>query len=124
MDRCCTCCNRLSKVTFGKVYILVSVIYRTWTRVKAQILLQRMDPYISAKGLGFLPHRELAQIWMGVQGCVELSFWKVFVVLAPIYVRPLGMCLPLNQPCCAGSYKSLRLSCFHGTASWRSVTII
>ena len=52
--------------------VIFSVIYRTWAGIKARALIQQLEPFVSAEAYGFLPHREAAQYWMGVQGHVEL----------------------------------------------------
>eukprot|EP00438_Fugacium_kawagutii_P020571 Skav226934 [mRNA] locus=scaffold965:110011:119532:+ [translate_table: standard] len=53
--------------------VVFSVLYRTWSSLRAAQLLRRITPYIDAEAFGFLPGHEPSQLWLVLQSQVELA---------------------------------------------------
>ena len=53
--------------------IIYSVIYRSWGSLRARRFLQYLSHLVDAKQLGLMPGKEVAEIWMLLQGLVERS---------------------------------------------------
>eukprot|EP00435_Cladocopium_sp_Y103_P066420 s304_g28.t1 len=51
---------------------LFSVLFRTWSKLRTRHLLVQLSKYMPPEALGFLPHREAADVWLLLQGQIEL----------------------------------------------------
>jgi hypothetical protein len=49
------------------------MIYRSWGSLRAQKFLHFLSKLVDDKQLGFMPGREVAEVWMLLQGLVEVS---------------------------------------------------
>lgn len=53
--------------------VVFSIIYRTWSSLRAAQLLRQVTPYIDAEAFGFLPGHEPSQLWLLLQAQIESS---------------------------------------------------
>ena len=53
--------------------VIFSVIYRAWASLRARQLLVQLRPYMVDTALGFVPGCETSQLWMTLQGTIELA---------------------------------------------------
>lgn len=53
--------------------VVFSILYRTWSSIRASQLLRRVTPFIDAEAFGFLPGHEPSQLWLMLQSQVELA---------------------------------------------------
>ena len=53
--------------------VLLSILYRTWSSLRARQFLQQMVQWTPDTALGFMPGCETTQIWLTLQGEIELS---------------------------------------------------
>ena len=60
-----------SKVNEYRPVIIYSVIYRSWGSLRARRFLQYLSHMVDERQLGFMPGREVAEIWMLLQGMIE-----------------------------------------------------
>jgi len=84
-----TSCRWPAQLLFGKVLslakqdhshlpghfrpvVILSCIYRAWSRLQAGPLLRSLAERVPTAAQGFLPGRECAQVWMQLQGYIEL----------------------------------------------------
>eukprot|EP00435_Cladocopium_sp_Y103_P032314 s106_g8.t1 len=51
---------------------LFSVLFRNWSKIRTRHLLVQLANYMPPEALGFLPHREAADVWLLLQGQIEL----------------------------------------------------
>eukprot|EP00435_Cladocopium_sp_Y103_P012354 s2527_g3.t1 len=51
---------------------LFSVVYRNWARIRTKQLLNQLSLMMPPEALGFLPHRETAEVWLPLQATIEL----------------------------------------------------
>lgn len=82
-------CKWPSQLLFGKVLglakqehshlpahyrpvVILSCVYRAWSRMKAQPILQFLANAVPLEAQGFLPGRECAHIWLRLQSYIEL----------------------------------------------------
>ena len=65
------CDNAHTPNQFRPVVIL-GTVYRTWSRMNALPLMRHFSKLIPAAAHGFLPGRECAQVWLQLQGLIEL----------------------------------------------------
>ena len=52
--------------------VILGTVYRAWSRMCALPLLQMLAQLVPSAAHGFLPGRECAQVWMQLQGYIEL----------------------------------------------------
>ena len=62
-----------SRVNEYRPVIIYSVIYRSWGSLRARRFLQHLSHLVDERQLGFMPGKEVAEIWMLLQGMVERS---------------------------------------------------
>jgi hypothetical protein len=62
-----------SKVNEFRPVIIYSVIYRSWGSLRSKSFLQFLSKLVDEKQLGFMPGKEVAEIWMLLQGLLERS---------------------------------------------------
>jgi len=62
-----------SKVNEFRPVIIYSVIYRSWGSLRSKRFLQFLSKLVDEKQLGFMPGKEVAEIWMLLQGLLERS---------------------------------------------------
>jgi hypothetical protein len=62
-----------TKVNEYRPVIIFSMIYRSWGSLRAQKFLHFLSKLGDDKQLGFMPGREVAEVWMLLQGLVEVS---------------------------------------------------
>ena len=62
-----------SRVNEYRPVIIYSVIYRSWGSLRAKRFLQHLAHLVDERQLGFMPGKEVAEIWMLLQGLVERS---------------------------------------------------
>eukprot|EP00435_Cladocopium_sp_Y103_P059462 s772_g21.t1 len=51
---------------------LFSVLFRCWSRLRTKHMLMQLAQYMPAETLGFLPHREASELWLLLQGQIEV----------------------------------------------------
>ena len=51
---------------------LFSMIFRCWSKLRTQHMIRQIAQYMPAEALGFLPHRETTELWLLLQGQIEL----------------------------------------------------
>eukprot|EP00435_Cladocopium_sp_Y103_P041330 s1388_g11.t1 len=51
---------------------LFSVIFRNWSKLRTRHLLAQIANHMPPEALGFLPQREAADVWLQLQGQIEL----------------------------------------------------
>ena len=51
---------------------LFSLCYRTWARLRTKEIIRQMSDHIPPEALGFLPHRETAEVWLTLQSYIEV----------------------------------------------------
>ena len=51
---------------------LFSMLYRCWAKLRTKHMINQLSQYIPAEALGFLPHREAAEVWLMLQGQIEV----------------------------------------------------
>ena len=51
--------------------IIYSMIYRTWSSIRARHVLRAMAKAASSRQFGFMPHSDPSQVWMIVQSAIE-----------------------------------------------------
>ena len=51
---------------------LFSMIFRAWSKLRTKQLIRQMATCMPTEALGFLPDREAPQIWLQLQGTIEL----------------------------------------------------
>ena len=52
--------------------VILSCVYRAWARLWAQPLLHTLANLVPGNACGFLPGRECAQVWIQLQGIIEV----------------------------------------------------
>ena len=52
--------------------VILSCVYRAWARLWAQPLLHTLANLVPGNAYGFLPGRECAQVWIQLQGIIEV----------------------------------------------------
>ena len=52
--------------------VLFSLIYRTWSSIRARQLLEWIERHLHHEAFGFLPGREAAMLWYGLQAYLEV----------------------------------------------------
>ena len=61
-----------STISRFRPIVVYSIIYRTWSRIRARELLLQASRYIDSNAYGFVPGCEPAQVWTMIQSEVEL----------------------------------------------------
>eukprot|EP00435_Cladocopium_sp_Y103_P056110 s2860_g18.t2 len=51
---------------------LFSILYRGWSRLRTKQLIAQLAKFMPPEVLGFLPHREAAEVWLCLQGQIEV----------------------------------------------------
>ena len=51
---------------------LFSMLYRCWSRIRTKQMIRQMAQHMPPEALGFLPQRETAEVWLGLQAQIEL----------------------------------------------------
>ena len=51
---------------------LFSMLYRCWAKLRTKHMINQLSQYIPAEALGFLPHQEAAEVWLMLQGQIEV----------------------------------------------------
>jgi hypothetical protein len=73
--------------------IIYSMIYRSWGSLRAQRFLSFLSRMADEKQLGFMPGREVAEVWMLLQGLVEKSVQQgedLMGCVSPTFARLLS----------------------------------
>ena len=52
--------------------VILGTVYRTWSRMNALLLLKIFGQIVPSYAHGFLPGRECAQVWLQLQGFIEV----------------------------------------------------
>lgn len=52
--------------------VILETVYRTWSRMNALLLLRIFGQIVPSYAHGFLPGRECAQVWLQLQGFIEV----------------------------------------------------
>ena len=53
--------------------VIFSIVYRTWSSIRARQLLVQTAPHLESTMYGFVPNCETSQLWMALQGEIECS---------------------------------------------------
>ena len=53
--------------------IVLSTVYRSWSSLRAKVLIHFLEKFVGPNALGFLPGREAGQIWLYIQASVEFA---------------------------------------------------
>lgn len=51
---------------------LFSMLFRCWAKLRTKHMINQLAQYMPAEALGFLPHREAAEVWLLLQGQIEV----------------------------------------------------
>ncbi|CAJ1367098.1 unnamed protein product [Effrenium voratum] len=65
-------CVEAEEVSQYRPIIILSMIYRTWSSIRARQGLQQLEQLMDCPAFGFLPTREAQEIWLPLQGLIEL----------------------------------------------------
>lgn len=59
-------------LALAKSRTALSLVYRTWSAIRAKQLIRHLLPHIPAQETGFIPERETSQVWMHIQANIEI----------------------------------------------------
>ncbi|CAJ1365749.1 unnamed protein product [Effrenium voratum] len=53
--------------------VVLNMTYRAWSSIRSRQILKLLEPLLDFPSFGFLPTRETKQLWLPLQGLIELS---------------------------------------------------
>ena len=53
--------------------VVLSIIYRTWSALRARQLISQVAPFLPPGQYGFVPEKEPLELWMSLQGEIEVA---------------------------------------------------
>ena len=62
-----------NKVNQFRPVIIYPTIYRSWGSLRSRLFLRHLSAFVDATQLGFIPGCEVAELWMLLQGIIELG---------------------------------------------------
>ena len=112
-------CVEAEEVSQYRPIIILSMIYRTWSSIRARQGLQQLEQLMDCPAFGFLPTREAQEIWLPCRASLNYehnnrSHW---LAASPTWRKPSTTCRGARSSRLPNMLGSMRISSRHGIAS-------